>query len=164
MIQEVCPSGPYNLAGISWGGVLAMEIARQLNTQGAKTHMYFFDGAPNTLKSAVKLLGDDEIDSDINLLTRIINIRDIEVIRQLKNCSSFEERAQIAINYSKVKDIYKRKFLTNGLIDLRRRLCDLLCFKPNGILINGTIHLIRPEGSNEYDNCGLIEVSVKVKN
>lgn len=140
--------------------MLAIEIAKQLNALGALTHIYFVDAAPNTLQSAIKLLGDDDIDIDLSLLTRILNIRDAEVIRKLKNCSSFEERVQIATNFSKIRDSYKKKFLKHGLISLQKRLCDLKSFKSNEILINGLSHLIRPEGSNEYDICGLTKVSL----
>lgn len=149
------------MVGISWGGILAIEIARQLNRLGAKTNMHFLDAAPNTLQMALKHLGDDEATTEAGLLTRIINIRDPDVIQKLKVCKTFDERLQMAVDYAQVKE-YNRKYLEDGLKTLRQRLNDVFSVKPNEHLINGKIYLIRPNDADEYDNCGLTAVSISL--
>lgn len=149
------------MVGISWGGILAIEIARQLNRLGAKTNMHFLDAAPNTLQMALKHLGDDEATTEAGLLTRIINIRDPDVIQKLKMCKTFDERLQMAVDYAQVKE-YNRKYLEDGLKTLRQRLNDVFSVKPNEHLINGKIYLIRPNDADEYDNCGLTAVSISL--
>lgn len=143
------------------GGILAIEIARQLNRLGAKTNMHFLDAAPNTLQMALKHLGDDEATTEAGLLTRIINIRDPDVIQKLKVCKTFDERLQMAVDYAQVKE-YNRKYLEDGLKTLRQRLNDVFSVKPNEHLINGKIYLIRPNDADEYDNCGLTAVSISL--
>lgn len=78
-IKKIWPKGPYNIIGVSWGGALTLEIARILSSQGASLHLYFIDGAPHTLQSALKHLGEDNASMETNLLTRILNINDIDV-------------------------------------------------------------------------------------
>lgn len=78
-ILKVWPKGAYNIIGISWGGALMIEIARILAKKGASLHLYFIDGAPGTLQAAIKHLGDDNVTMETNLLTRTLNINDIEV-------------------------------------------------------------------------------------
>lgn len=64
---------------MSWGGVLATEIAKLLNKQyDSKIYLYFIDGAPSTLQSAIKHLGQDS-DMEVNLLTRIFNNNEAQV-------------------------------------------------------------------------------------
>ncbi len=38
-IQRICPSGPYCLSGYSFGGVMAFEVARQMEAQGLKVEL-----------------------------------------------------------------------------------------------------------------------------
>lgn len=80
-IRSIWPEGPFNLVGISWGGVLATEIARILNKH-SKVYMYFIDSAPSTLQSAIHHLGE-HTEMEVNLLTRIFVNNDAQVYRYL---------------------------------------------------------------------------------
>lgn len=56
-----------------------------------------------------------------------------------------------------------KQALEDGLLILRNRLQDVLNYKPDGNLINGVNHLIRPNDCSQYDNCELTLVSSSVK-
>jgi acetoacetyl-CoA synthetase len=53
-IRSVQPTGPYHLLGFSFGGLVALEIAQQLNTQGQKCA--FLGAVDNLLMGAPKLI------------------------------------------------------------------------------------------------------------
>lgn len=77
-MKELYPRGPYNIVGVSWGGALAIEVARILEQKGETTLMYFIDGAPETIQSALKHLGDG-VNAEVGLLTRVLNINNADV-------------------------------------------------------------------------------------
>lgn len=79
-IREIWPKGPYNIISLSWGGALTVEIARILHRLKASLHLYFVDSAPSTIQAAIKHLGDDKIEREVNLLSRILKINDVKVI------------------------------------------------------------------------------------
>lgn len=68
----------YNILSVSWGGALAIEIARILETENVKTNLYFVDSAPDTIQSAIAHLNDGA-GRDVNLLCKLLNIVDNEV-------------------------------------------------------------------------------------
>ncbi|CAH0563662.1 unnamed protein product [Brassicogethes aeneus] len=153
-IRKVWPTGPYNLVGISWGGALALEIARLLDQNNVKIYMFFVDSAPNALQSALKHLGEDPKEMEVNLLTRVLNINDLEVIAKIRNSGDWETRVQLAFDNFE-GNIPDRQTLESGLFDLKKRLQDLSAFQPIEDVVSGDIHLIRPADSSKYDNCGL---------
>lgn len=153
-IKEVWPKGPYNIVGISWGGPLAIQIARILNKGGATTHMYFIDSTPNTIQSAIKQLGEDKNVQEVNLITRLFNISDTDVIKKIKECKNWNDRLNFAIETTKFP-ASNRKFLDLGIEMLQKRLHDASVFQPNDELITGKVFLIRSSESNKYDSCGL---------
>uniref|UniRef100_A0A7R9D501 oleoyl-[acyl-carrier-protein] hydrolase n=1 Tax=Timema poppense TaxID=170557 RepID=A0A7R9D501_TIMPO len=72
-MRNIQPVGPYNLVGVSWGGILALELARELQSQDQKIQLFLLDGAPDTTQSIAKLLGTgDEL--QCNLITRLLGI------------------------------------------------------------------------------------------
>lgn len=77
-MRELYPRGPYNIVGISWGGALAIEVARLIEEKGGTTLVYFIDGAPETIQAALKHLGEG-VHAEVNLLTRILNINNTDV-------------------------------------------------------------------------------------
>lgn len=77
-MKKLYPRGPYNIVGVSWGGALAIEIARILEKKGENTLVYFIDGAPETIQAALKHLGEG-VTAEVNLLSRILNINNTDV-------------------------------------------------------------------------------------
>lgn len=77
-MKEIYPRGPYNILGVSWGGSLAIEIARLLERKGATTLLYFIDAAPETIQAALKHLGEG-VPAEVNLISRILNINNPDV-------------------------------------------------------------------------------------
>uniref|UniRef100_A0A7R9PIV1 oleoyl-[acyl-carrier-protein] hydrolase n=1 Tax=Timema genevievae TaxID=629358 RepID=A0A7R9PIV1_TIMGE len=70
--------GPYNLVGVSWGGILALELARELQSQDQKIQLFLLDGAPDTTQSIAKLLGTgDEL--QCNIITKLLGIESNKV-------------------------------------------------------------------------------------
>jgi len=84
-IREVWQEGPFNIAGVSWGGILATEIAKILDKEyNAKVYLYLIDGAPLSLQSAIQLLGKED-DFEVNLLSRVFNSHDSQVCSEFTN-------------------------------------------------------------------------------
>ncbi|CAG2055670.1 unnamed protein product, partial [Timema podura] len=72
-MRNIQPVGPYNLVGVSWGGILALELARELQSQDQKIQLFILDGAPDTTQSIAKLLGTGD-DLQCNLITKLLGI------------------------------------------------------------------------------------------
>lgn len=78
-IREVWQEGPFNIVGVSWGGILATEIAKILDKEyNAKVYLYLIDAAPLSLQSAIQLLGKED-EFEVNLLSRVFNSHDSQV-------------------------------------------------------------------------------------
>ncbi len=73
-IRSFCPHGPYVLAGYSLGGLVAFEIARQLEAAGDDVpQLILFDTVCPTTQQDMQLL------DDVDLLGRILCMRDPEL-------------------------------------------------------------------------------------
>uniref|UniRef100_A0A7R9F653 oleoyl-[acyl-carrier-protein] hydrolase n=1 Tax=Timema bartmani TaxID=61472 RepID=A0A7R9F653_9NEOP len=72
-MRNIQPVGPYNLVGVSWGGILTLELARELQSQDQKIQLFLLDGAPDTTQSIAKLLGTGD-DLHCNLITKLLGI------------------------------------------------------------------------------------------
>ncbi|CAG2056652.1 unnamed protein product [Timema podura] len=93
-MRNIQPVGPYNLVGVSWGGILALELARELQSQDQKIQLFLLDGAPDTTQSIAKLLGTgDEL--QCNLITRLLGIE--------SNKSPVEEHLGVANTSAKIR-------------------------------------------------------------
>ncbi|XP_066247499.1 fatty acid synthase-like [Euwallacea similis] len=150
LIRNVWSEGPFNIAGVSWSGVLATEIARILNKEyNSKVYLYLIDSAPVTLQSAIQLLGQ-EAEFETNLLAKIFNVSDAQVFKKLQSESTWERKIDYIVNSYEDKELLK-----HGLHLLKNRLRDVLSYKPDGNLINGLGHLIRPSECSQYNNCDL---------
>ncbi|CAG9765257.1 unnamed protein product [Ceutorhynchus assimilis] len=153
-IRPIWSQGPYNIVGVSWGGVLATEIGKILNKEfNSKIYLYFIDGAPSTLQSAIKHLGQDA-EMETNLLARIFNNNDAQVLKKLQAASDWDARVNyILTSYSGTPE--DKRALESGLLVLRNRLQDITAYQPDGNLVTGVSHLIRPSDCSQYDNCEL---------
>ncbi|KAJ8967373.1 hypothetical protein NQ314_002933 [Rhamnusium bicolor] len=153
-MRAIWPKGPYNIIAISWGGALAIEIARILHKLNTSIHLFLIDSAPNTLQAAIKHLGEDKRDMEINLLSRVLKINDAKVIKDLQDAPDWQSRIRISLENYDGEEKHK-KLLEEGLVNLKGRLEDVSAFQPITELVSGTVHLIRPSDSSKYDNCGL---------
>ncbi|XP_066149955.1 fatty acid synthase-like isoform X1 [Euwallacea fornicatus] len=150
LIRNVWSEGPFNIAGMSWSGVLATEIARILEKEyNSKVYLYLIDAAPATLQSAIQLFGMGA-EFDVNLIAKVLNISDTQVLKKLQSAPTWEEKIDYVINSYEDKEL-----LRDGLQLLRDRFQDVLTYKTDGSLINGLGHLIRPNDCSQYDNCEL---------
>ena len=52
--SRLAPRAPFRLLGYSFGGLLAMELALQLEAEGRKGRLYLVDSAPDFIKKTVK--------------------------------------------------------------------------------------------------------------
>jgi thioesterase domain-containing protein len=68
--------------GVSWGGVLALELARILETEGAETRVVLLDGALGTIRSIVELL-NQRSELEANLICRLLQICSMKVNNDL---------------------------------------------------------------------------------
>ncbi|KAJ8980787.1 hypothetical protein NQ317_004788 [Molorchus minor] len=153
-MREIFPKGPYNIIAMSWGGPLAIEVARILHELKASIHLFLIDSAPQTLQAAIKHLGEDKMEIEINLLSRILKINDTKVLKDLKESPNWESRIKLALK-SFESDEKQRKLLEEGLKNLKQRIEEISSLQPTDVLISGTVHLIRPSESSKYDSCGL---------
>lgn len=144
--------------GISWGGALAIEVARILERKGANTLVYFIDGAPETIQSALKHLGEG-VAAEVNLLSRVLNINNSDVLKSWSALPSWNDRVNAAV--AAVEGIDDDgAVLAQALTTIKQRLTDVNNYRPTDELIKCPVFLIRPTGSSKYDNCGLLKVSL----
>ncbi|XP_018570431.1 fatty acid synthase-like [Anoplophora glabripennis] len=153
-MREIWPKGPYNIISLSWGGALTIEIARILHRSKASIHLYLIDSAPITIQATTKHLGEDEVEREVNLLSRVLKINDVKVLNDLKQYPNYESRIKKCLENFEGQEKHKN-FLREGLVNLKARVEDASGFQPTEELVSGSVHLIRPGDSNKYDNCGL---------
>lgn len=82
-----------------------------------------------------------------------------KVVKKLSQSSSWDDRLKIALDAYDGR-ISDPEALKNGLLTLKSHLTNLLDYKPTDDLVSGQIHLIRPTGASQYDNCGLVQVKL----
>ena len=64
--------------GVSFGGVLTLELARLLEAEGLETRVVLLDGAVETIRSKLELLNQGE-KLDTNLICRLLQIGSMKV-------------------------------------------------------------------------------------
>lgn len=77
-MKQIFPKGPYNIIGLSYGGILAIEVAKNLERFNAKIQLHFVDGAPDTIQGVFKFLGEGN-NREIGLLCRVLNLTSPDV-------------------------------------------------------------------------------------
>uniref|UniRef100_A0A7R9F1W2 oleoyl-[acyl-carrier-protein] hydrolase n=1 Tax=Timema bartmani TaxID=61472 RepID=A0A7R9F1W2_9NEOP len=153
-IRAVQKDGPYNIVGASWGAIVAMELARELEDQGQKTQLFILDGAPETTQSMARQLGEGH-QLQVNLLTRLLNITSNKVYEELIRLSSWEDRlCRSLMEVNSLRPEMKQS-LSEAVNTVYHRVNQLLEYKPHESLLQGHISLIRPKGSKDDDNLGL---------
>ncbi|KAL1508883.1 hypothetical protein ABEB36_003705 [Hypothenemus hampei] len=153
-IRAIWSVGPYNILAISWGGVLATEIAKILDKDyNSKVYLFYIDGAPSTLQAAIQLLGE-KTDMEVNLLARVFNSNDAQTLKKLQTDPDWESKVNNLINSYK-GNLEDKDALKDGLLTLRDRLRQIIEYKPGNTLVGGSSYLIRPGDCSQYDNCEL---------
>ncbi|MCP4049834.1 MAG: SDR family NAD(P)-dependent oxidoreductase [bacterium] len=85
-IQEIQPQGPYFLCGLSMGGTIAFEIARQLQSKNHKTAMLALIDSPGFKKETISPEEFKKIDKDFILnYLKSLSYETYESILNLKN-------------------------------------------------------------------------------
>ncbi|KAF2883952.1 hypothetical protein ILUMI_22210 [Ignelater luminosus] len=152
-MREIYPRGPYNLIGVSYSGILAIEIAKILEREDCKTAIQFLDGAPDTIQGALQHLGKG-CNSEIRYLCQILNLTNLEIIEELNKLSTWEKRLDFTLNHYKSSP-EEKEFLKEVLTTLKKHFDEISNFQPSNDLVKGQVCLLRPTGSNKHDTCGL---------
>jgi len=152
-IKEIYPRGPYNIVGISYGGILAVEIAKNLERAKAKIFLHFIDGAPDTIQGILKHLGEGT-NSEIGILCRILNLTNPDIVKSLSTLSGWELRMKFALEHYEGSSEDK-EYLKETLTTFKKYLDEICSYQPTDELITGAVQIIRPSGANKYDICGL---------
>ncbi|KAG5891273.1 hypothetical protein JTB14_019643 [Gonioctena quinquepunctata] len=153
-MRAIYPRGVFNIISVSSGGALAIEIARVLQKENASLHLFFIDSAPRRIQQALKELGENRNDQGLNLLKRVFDIKDTEVIRKLESIPDWGSKIKMCLEgYEGTKR--SRNLLEAGLLRLQDQIDAISAYQPSEVLVSGRIHLIVPDDSNQYDKCGL---------
>jgi thioesterase domain-containing protein len=73
--SRLAPGEPFSLLGYSFGGLLALELALELEAEGREGHLYLVDSAPVFMKVLVEqMVGSDEKKFATNLMCTIFKI------------------------------------------------------------------------------------------
>ncbi|PSN47310.1 hypothetical protein C0J52_04416 [Blattella germanica] len=90
-MKEKQNSGRFNIIGVSWGGILAIEVARLLEAEGHTTNVILIDGAPDIILA---------FSSPLNLADDSTNIGNWEKLLS-KVPEEFKSRVSAAQSYFK---------------------------------------------------------------
>lgn len=77
-MKSITP-GPYLLIGDNWGGSVAFELGRQLESLGERVHVFLLSGTPYEILEPVKSIGEDLETLQMGLLKRAFQIDDVKV-------------------------------------------------------------------------------------
>uniref|UniRef100_A0A7R9PJ00 oleoyl-[acyl-carrier-protein] hydrolase n=1 Tax=Timema genevievae TaxID=629358 RepID=A0A7R9PJ00_TIMGE len=153
-MKKIQPTGPYNLVGISWGGILAIEIARELSSQEQIFQLFLLDGVPETILNIIKQLGKaDQL--QFNLISRLLNMETNKVHEELIQLPNWKARVDYALNETPNISPRSKQYLASGLEASYIRTNKLLSYKPSETLLSGDVHLIQREGASQEDTCQL---------
>jgi thioesterase domain-containing protein len=73
--SRLAPGTPFSLLGYSFGGLLALELALELEAEGREGHLYLLDSAPVFMKLQVEhVVGSDEKKFETSLICRMFSI------------------------------------------------------------------------------------------
>lgn len=152
------PCETFFLIGYSFGGLLALELAKMLENVGINGHIVLMDCGPLFLQKLVleQIPSLDSVHSKetVNALqtlvlsgvTSIISpTESMEIRKAILECKTWEERIDKLVKFSANQTIYSVDYLKNIVNALYCRLTmvfkmDLNCVDP----VNSPITLIRP--------------------
>ncbi|KAH8037320.1 hypothetical protein HPB51_009875 [Rhipicephalus microplus] len=106
-VREVQPEGPYHLAGYSFGGMVAFEVAVQMQASGESVgSLTFLDGAPGFMdrytaqRRGRSEIGREEHETDllVRFLCLYLDLDVFQIKHQLSEHSTFEDKREAAID------------------------------------------------------------------
>jgi thioesterase domain-containing protein len=62
-LKQIQSEGPYTIVGESWGGTIAVELAKIIEGFGETVNLLLLDGCPSDIKKRLQLL--DNIDFEL---------------------------------------------------------------------------------------------------
>ena len=115
-----------------------------------------------------EILRTKTLKPDVSFLTFLLNIDNMDIMSELNNANTFEERMQIALkNIDQTNfnvDLTKEsvsKLLVKGFKMLWNRIEKMLEYQPSiGKQLNTIMYLLRPSTCSLDDDCGLCGVSI----
>nr|XP_023027851.1 fatty acid synthase-like [Leptinotarsa decemlineata] len=144
VLKEKQSKGPYSICGYSYGVILAMEIALQLEEQGEEVNLVFIDGSVEFAKNVSRMIVESKIDSLKEVCETFVGIhrdefanivagtweealRDVSTVVATKlgmdwdliNCSIVQY-----YNRGRAAFFYEPKGKLRGRVTLVRTLCD----------------------------------------
>ncbi|XP_063239172.1 fatty acid synthase-like isoform X1 [Bacillus rossius redtenbacheri] len=152
-MRRVQAEGPYNLVGVSWGGMYAVELARQLQAAGDKTQVFLLEGAPQTNQDVARLLGEGA-QLQVYLLIRLLGLTASSVHKDLMLLPDWRSRLHRALSELPQTRTTNQQHLCLAVEAVYRRVETLLSYKPTGASLSGQVVLIRPNTQPD-DTCGL---------
>jgi fatty acid synthase len=73
--SRLAPGAPFSLLGYSFGALLALELALELEAEGREGHLHLVDGSPGFTKSLLKVtMGSDDEQFETNLICTFYSI------------------------------------------------------------------------------------------
>lgn len=71
--------GPYLIIGDNWGGSIALELGRQLESLGERVHVFLLSGTPFEVLESIKSIGEDVKSIELGLLKRSFELSNNKV-------------------------------------------------------------------------------------
>ncbi|XP_033606886.1 uncharacterized protein LOC111863284, partial [Cryptotermes secundus] len=72
--SRLAPGAPFTLLGYSFGGLLALELALELEAEGQEGHLYLVDSAPDFMKARLEYsTGSNKEQFETNLICSMFN-------------------------------------------------------------------------------------------
>lgn len=130
--------GPYILIGDNWGGSVALELARQLESLGERVHVFLLSGTPFEVLEAIKPIGEDPKSLEMGLMKRTFEMNNIEALEELLNEESWFNKLNVCTSFVN-PDLRKKVF--KGLDAIKCRLENLMSYSISHPL-NGPLTII----------------------
>jgi fatty acid synthase len=141
------------LVGYSFGSLITLELAKELEKHGMNGHVVLIDGAPKFLKKlTVEQKLFDFSDASIQSVTLMFLIQILfpddtgALFEHILTIASWEDKVTKLMEFSKDQNIYTEEYVRNMLDSLVARIKLVLQFEVDDMptLENTSITLIRP--------------------
>lgn len=152
-IKQIYPKGPYNIIGISYGGIFAIEVAKCLERHNCRIKLHLVDGAPDTIQGILRHLGEGS-NNEIGLLCRVLNLTSPDIVKSLSTLSGWQLRLKFALQHYDCSEEDK-EYISDTLSRFKKYLNDILAYHPSEELLAGPVNILRPSGASQYDVCGI---------
>ncbi|GLV61301.1 Fatty acid synthase 3, partial [Carabus blaptoides fortunei] len=149
--------GPYNIVGVSWGGALAIEIAKIFENHNDRIQLYLIDAIPETIQSIITEDGHND-NLEVTLLLELLQSSQHGLPNNLNWQDSIHAVAQ-SLNYSK-RESQKLELTMNFV---KNKLQRIIQYKPSDKLVNGLTRLLKPQDSSKDYSYNIMKYCKQVK-